>query len=91
MPSRPVPLDFSAAFSRFRNADPERLDLCDRDLRLAREMGCRIVINSDSHDCRNLGKMGFGVQQLRRAWLEAADVLNTREPEEFLADMRKRP
>jgi len=73
------------------NADPERLDLCDRDLRLAREMGCRIVINSDSHDCRNLGKMGFGVQQLRRAWLEAADVLNTREPEEFLADLRKRP
>lgn len=73
------------------NADPERLDLCDRDLRLAREMGCRIVINSDSHDCRNLGKMGFGVRQLRRAWLEAADVLNTREPEEFLADLRKRP
>jgi selenocysteine lyase/cysteine desulfurase len=25
MPSRPVPLDLSAAFSRFRNADPERL------------------------------------------------------------------
>jgi DNA polymerase (family 10) len=73
------------------NAAPERLDLCDRDLRLAREMGCRIVINSDSHDCRNLGKMGFGVQQLRRAWLGPGDVLNTREPEEFLAGLRKRP
>lgn len=73
------------------NAAPERLDLCDRDLRMAKEMGCRIVINSDSHDCRNLGKMGFGVQQLRRAWLEGKDVLNTREPEEFLAGLRKRP
>lgn len=73
------------------NAAPERLDLCDRDLRMAKEMGCRIVINSDSHDCRNLGKMGFGVQQLRRAWLEGKDVLNTREPEEFLAGLRTRP
>src|SRR5579859_2273561 len=25
MPARPVPLDFSAAFARFRNADPQRL------------------------------------------------------------------
>jgi hypothetical protein len=24
-PARPVPLDLSAAFARFRNADPERL------------------------------------------------------------------
>lgn len=73
------------------NAAPERLDLCDRDLRLAREMGCRIVINSDSHFSGNLGKMDFGVQQLRRAWLTAEDVLNTRSAEEFLARLRKRP
>jgi DNA polymerase (family 10) len=73
------------------NAAPERLDLCDRDLRLAKELGCRIVINSDSHDARNLGKMGYGVRQLKRAWLTAEDVLNTREPEEFLAGLRPRP
>jgi len=73
------------------NAAPERLDLNDRDLRLAKEMGCRIVINSDSHDSRNLGKMDYGVRQLRRAWLGPGDVLNTREPEEFLAGLRVRP
>jgi DNA polymerase (family 10) len=73
------------------NAAPERLDLCDRDLRLAKELGCRIVINSDSHDARNLGKMGYGIRQLKRAWLTAGDVLNTREPEEFLAGLRPRP
>jgi DNA polymerase (family X) len=73
------------------NAAPERLDLCDRDLRLAKELGCRIVINSDSHDARNLGKMGYGVRQLRRAWLTAQDVLNTRGPVEFLAGLRARP
>jgi DNA polymerase (family 10) len=73
------------------NAAPERLDLCDRDLRLAKELGCRIVINSDSHDSRNLGKMGYGVRQLKRAWLTAEDVLNTRGPEEFLGGLRARP
>ncbi|MGB6742223.1 MAG: DNA polymerase/3'-5' exonuclease PolX [Terracidiphilus sp.] len=73
------------------NAAPERLDLNDRDLRLAKELGCRIVINSDSHDARNLGKMGYGVRQLKRAWLAAEDVLNTRGADEFLAGLRARP
>ncbi len=73
------------------NAAPERLDLCDRDLRLAKELGCKIVISSDSHDCRNLGKMDYGVKQLRRAWLTAEDVLNTRDAEGFLAGLRGRP
>jgi len=73
------------------NAAPERLDLCDRDLRLAREMGCRIVISSDSHFSGNLGKMDFGIQQLRRAWLTAEHVLNTRGAEAFLAALRQRP
>jgi DNA polymerase (family 10) len=73
------------------NAAPERLDLCDRDLRLAKELGCRIVINSDSHDARNLGRMGYGIRQLKRAWLRAEDVLNTREAKEFVAGLRTRP
>ena len=73
------------------NAAPERLDLNDRDLRLARELGCKIVINSDSHDARNLGKMEYGLRQLRRAWLGPQDVLNTLEAEAFLESLRPRP
>jgi DNA polymerase (family 10) len=73
------------------NAAPERLDLNDRDLRLAKELGCKIVIDSDSHDARNLGKMEYGLRQLRRAWLGPEDVLNTRGPDEFLAALRLRP
>jgi DNA polymerase (family 10) len=73
------------------NASPDRLDLNDRDLRLAKELGCRIVINSDSHDARNLGRMDYGLRQLRRAWLGPQDVLNTLEAEEFLATLRPRP
>ena len=73
------------------NAAPERLDLNDRDLRLAKELGCCIVINSDSHDARNLGKMDYGLRQLRRAWLGPEDVLNTLPPDKFLAALRPRP
>jgi DNA polymerase (family X) len=73
------------------NAAPERLDLNDRDLRLAKELGCKIVMSSDSHDSRNLGKMGYGARQLRRAWLTPDDVLNTRDAAGFLAGLRPRP
>jgi len=73
------------------NAAPERLDLNDRDLRLAKELGCRIVMSSDSHWSENLGKMGYGAMQLRRAWLMAEDVLNTRNAKDFLAGLRPRP
>jgi DNA polymerase (family 10) len=73
------------------NAAPERLDLNDRDLRLAKELGCKIVIDSDSHDARNLGKLEYGLRQLKRAWLGPQDVLNTLGAEDFLAALRARP
>jgi len=94
----PFALDLGVILSRAaelgvaveHNAAPERLDLNDRDLRLAKELGCKIVIDSDSHDARNLGKMDYGVKQLRRAWLEAGDVLNTLAAKEMLAALRPR-
>lgn len=72
------------------NAYPDRLDLCDRDLRHARELGCKIVISTDAHHTSHLEKMRYGVKQLRRAWLTRQDVLNTRGPVEFLASLRPR-
>ena len=72
------------------NAAPERLDLSDRDLRLAKELGCKIVVNTDSHDTRHLEKIRYGIRQLRRAWLTPTDVLNTLEPSAFLAALRPR-
>ncbi|MDE3200623.1 MAG: DNA polymerase/3'-5' exonuclease PolX [Acidobacteriota bacterium] len=73
------------------NAAPERLDLSDRDLRLAKELGCKIVINTDAHDTRHLEKMTYGIRQLRRAWLGPEDVLNTRTAKQFLAALRPKP
>src|SRR6202522_2973218 len=72
------------------NAYPDRLDLCDIDLRRARELGCNIVINTDSHHISHLDAMQYGIRQLRRAWLTKADVLNTRPVEDFLAALRPR-
>jgi DNA polymerase (family 10) len=71
------------------NAAPERLDLNDHDLRLARELGCKIVINTDSHDTRTLGRIDYGIRQLKRAWLGREDVLNTLEPDALLAALRR--
>ncbi len=73
------------------NAYPDRLDLCDRDLRRAKELGCRIVVNTDSHHTSHLAKMRFGVEQLRRAWLTKQDVLNTRGTGDFLKALRTKP
>jgi DNA polymerase (family 10) len=70
------------------NAYPDRLDLCDRHLRLAKQHGVKIVINTDSHHISHLEKIRFGVLQARRAWLTAADVLNTL-PEGKFADAMK--
>jgi DNA polymerase (family X) len=73
------------------NAYPDRLDLCDRDLRLAKELGCKISINTDSHHTSHMEKMRYGVRQLRRAWLSRQDVLNTLPADEFLAALRPKP
>jgi len=70
------------------NAYPDRLDLCDRHLRLAKQLGVKIVINTDSHHTSHMEKIRFGVLQARRAWLTAKDVLNTL-PEERFADAMK--
>ena len=72
------------------NAAPERLDLSDRDLRLAKECGCKIVISTDAHVSRVVGEWRYGIRQLRRAWLTATDVLNTLPPAEFLAALQSR-
>ena len=70
------------------NAYPDRLDLCDRHLRMAKQHGIKIVINTDSHHTSHLEKIRFGVTQARRAWLTAQDVLNTLPVEKFASAMK---
>lgn len=71
------------------NAYPDRLDLCDRHLRTAKERGVKVVINTDSHHTSHLEKIRYGVLQARRAWLGPADVLNTLPVERFARAMKR--
>jgi DNA polymerase (family 10) len=71
------------------NASPARSDLSDLHLRRAKELGCRIVVNTDAHSTAELDQITFGLVQLRRAWLTAEDVLNTLPTDKFLANLRR--
>jgi DNA polymerase (family 10) len=66
------------------NSYPERLDLNDRHLRMAKERGVKIVINTDSHHTSHMAKIRYGVLQARRAWLTKEDVLNALPLAKFL-------
>jgi DNA polymerase (family X) len=70
------------------NSYPDRLDLSDVNLRAAKRLGVKIVINTDSHHTSHLKKMRFGVTQARRAWLTRDDVLNTLPLEKFAQAMK---
>ncbi|KYF80018.1 DNA polymerase III [Sorangium cellulosum] len=66
------------------NAQPERLDLCDVHIRLAREAGAKLVVASDAHAVGELAFMRHGIDQARRGWCAAADIANTAPRAEFL-------
>jgi DNA polymerase (family 10) len=71
------------------NAYPDRLDLCDVHLRMARERGVKILINTDAHHTSHFEKLKYGVLQARRAWLTASDVLNTLPVDKLLAAIKR--
>ena len=70
------------------NAYPDRLDLNDVHLRMARERGVKIVINTDAHHTSHFENVKYGILQARRAWLTPGDVLNTLPEKEFRKAMK---
>ena len=70
------------------NGNPERLDLCDRHLKLARDRGMKVIISTDAHSPEHFKLMHYGVVTARRGWLSKEDVLNTLPPEKLLASLR---
>jgi DNA polymerase (family 10) len=71
------------------NAMPSRLDLKDTHIYQAREMGVKLIINTDAHCIDHLDYMRFGVGTARRGWCEAKDILNTRPLEELKAYLNR--
>ncbi|RSL15493.1 DNA polymerase (family 10) [Edaphobacter aggregans] len=74
------------------NASPARADLNDLHLRLAKQHGCKITINTDAHSTDELDQIRYGITQLRRAWLTPADLINTQPTAEaLLTQLRSKP
>ena len=70
------------------NGNPERLDLCDRHVKLARDRGMKVIISTDAHSPDHFRLMRYGVVTARRGWLRKEDVLNTLPPEKLLESLR---
>ena len=67
------------------NAHPDRLDLDAAACQMAKSKGVRIAVSTDAHGADDLRFMRCGIDQARRGWLAADDVINTRK----LEDLRK--
>ena len=44
--------------------------------RLAKNVGAKLVINTDAHDIQGLHQMRYGVATAQRGWVTKTDVLN---------------
>lgn len=66
------------------NSYPIRLDLADKYVRRAKELGVAIAINSDTHYSNQFDTLSYGISVAQRGWLEKGDVLNTLEAPELL-------
>ncbi|NTW05354.1 MAG: DNA polymerase/3'-5' exonuclease PolX [Peptococcaceae bacterium] len=66
------------------NSSPDRLDLDDRNARMAVDFGVKIAVNTDSHSIKHLDEMEYGIAVARRARLRPEDVINTLNLEPLL-------
>lgn len=58
------------------NGCPERLDLNDKNIRMAKELAVKMIINADTHRKNQMKFMEYGVSQARRGWAEKKDIVN---------------
>ena len=67
------------------NSEPDRLDLNDIHAHAAKVAGVKLAVSTDAHSVNAFAYIRFGIDQARRGWLTADDVINTRS----LAVLRK--
>jgi DNA polymerase (family 10) len=70
------------------NAYPLRLDLNDLHIKMAKQYGVQLVINTDTHVTSQYDFMTYGVSVARRGWVEKKDVLNTLPYEQLIRRLR---
>lgn len=72
------------------NAHFSRLDLDEKYVRRASEMGILIAIDSDAHTTDQLEQIIYGVSVARRAWLDPDLVINTWDRDRLAAWLKNR-
>ncbi len=70
------------------DAFPERLDLKDEHVKLAKEFGCKFAIDSDAHNKVQFHYLEFGIGVARRGWLSEKDVVNTLPMKKMLKELK---
>lgn len=81
----PIEFDLEAVFEAAAERNvaleisghPERIDLRDEHVRIARRFGCKFAINTDSHRPEGLSRMRLGVATAQRGWASKEEVINT--------------
>ena len=61
-----------------------RLDLKDEYVKMAKDAGVKVAINSDAHSLSHFQYLELGIAQARRGWLEKKDVINAWPLEKML-------
>jgi len=93
----PYDLDIDAVIAAARETGtvlevdgyPDRLDLRDEHVRQVIAASVPIVIDSDAHSVEHLSfPRQWGIDQARRGWATARDVLNTQPVDAFLAALK---
>ena len=65
------------------------MDLKDIYIKMAKRIGVKMIVNTDSHQKDQMRFMEFGVAQARRGWAEKSDIINTNSVEELLKYIKK--
>ena len=71
------------------NSYPERLDLNDVNIKKTKEMGVKMVINTDAHHVDQMRFIELGIAQARRGWAEKEDIINCWPLEKMLKFLKK--
>lgn len=72
------------------NSHPYRLDLKDVHCMMAKEIGVKISLASDSHSAAGFNVLRYGIDQARRGWLEKDDVINTKKLDDLLKLLKRK-
>jgi DNA polymerase (family X) len=68
---------------------PDRLDLNDVNIKKAKEMGVKMVIDTDAHHIDQMRFIELGIAQARRGWAEKEDMINCWPLEKMLKFLKK--